>query len=572
MIIEDQEIQTEILTKQQLALAVRSSQWSYAVFWSLSTAEQGVLEWGEGYYNGHIKTRKSVHNKDVDNHKLGLERSEQLRKLYEALLEGESEQGAKKLSLALSLEDLSDLEWYYLVSMSFTFKVGQSLPGRALATGQHIWLYDTQSADSKLFTRSLLAKSASIQTVVCFPHKGGVIELGVTDLVLEDISFIQHIKTALVQPIEPDCSPKASSVSQKEDSDKDHVIANITENEDEMVDILPFSSLHNSAEQIKFDEDIENGLYQSVLEEFIGSPGDCSNDSSHHAEESFYSCTSTFMPWKKELTADNFRMQESQNTLKKVLFRVPLIKTNRSNSGRVNEDEMQDYPMSPQTYDVYKLDFALQETTANLLLSELEEKKDNPLYMVQESMIPSITEEKHKNLQLCLLVSKLIPALMTFQMDEAFILTDSTKYLAGVEELETSIDLEGTGTAKDLDMLEQNQQAYDIYSKSMASEINEIDPNSNKAIQTEILQPLDIDIEVSIEELEVLITMKCPWRECLLIRIMEVLSNLNLETHSVQSSTLNGILSVFLKSKFQKAAFASEGMIKEALSRTIGTC
>ncbi|XP_021767015.1 transcription factor MYC1-like [Chenopodium quinoa] len=549
MIIEDQEIQPEILTKQQLALAVRSSQWSYAVFWSLSTAEQGVLEWGEGYYNGHIKTRKSVHNKDVDNHKLGLERSEQLRKLYEALLEGESEQGTKKLSLALSLEDLSDLEWYYLVTMSFTFKVGQSLPGRALATGQHIWLYDTQSADSKLFSRSLLAKSASIQTVVCFPHKGGVIELGVTDLVLEDVSLIQHIKTALVQPIEPDCSPKASSVPQKEDSDKDHVIANINENEDEMVDILPFSSLHNSAEQIKFDEDIENGLYQSVLEEFIGSPGDCSNDSSHHAEESFYSCTSTFVPWKKELTADNFRMQESQSVLKKVLFRVPLIKTNRRNSGSVKEDEMQDYPMSPQTYDAYKLDFALQETTANLLLSELEEKRDNPLYMVQEPMIPSITE-----------------------IDEAFILTDATKYLAGVEELETSIDLEGTGTAKDLDMLEQSQQAYDIYNKSMASEINEIDPNSNKAIQTEILQPLDIDIEVSIEELEILITMKCPWRECLLIRIMEVLSNLNLETHSVQSSTLNGILSVFLKSKFQKAAFASEGMIKEALSRTIRMC
>lgn len=84
-----------------------------------------VLEWSEGYYNGHIKTRRAVQTTDVNTEKLGSERSEQLRKLYEALLEGEFEQGTKKLSVTLSLEDLSDLEWYYLVSMSFKFKVGQ---------------------------------------------------------------------------------------------------------------------------------------------------------------------------------------------------------------------------------------------------------------------------------------------------------------------------------------------------------------------------------------------------------------------------------------------------------------
>lgn len=37
-----------------------------------------------------------------------------------------------------------------------------SLPGRALASGQHIWLCDAQYADMKVFCRSLLAKVRSV--------------------------------------------------------------------------------------------------------------------------------------------------------------------------------------------------------------------------------------------------------------------------------------------------------------------------------------------------------------------------------------------------------------------------
>lgn len=57
--------------------------------------------------------------------KMGLQRSEQLRELYESLLEGETEQQSKRPSAALSPEDLSDAEWYYLVCMSFVFNTGE---------------------------------------------------------------------------------------------------------------------------------------------------------------------------------------------------------------------------------------------------------------------------------------------------------------------------------------------------------------------------------------------------------------------------------------------------------------
>ncbi|QHO07388.1 Transcription factor [Arachis hypogaea] len=71
--------------KEQLALSVRSIQWSYAIFWSTSSTQPGVLSWGEGYYNGDIKTRKTSQGVELNSDQIGLQRSEQLRELYKSL-------------------------------------------------------------------------------------------------------------------------------------------------------------------------------------------------------------------------------------------------------------------------------------------------------------------------------------------------------------------------------------------------------------------------------------------------------------------------------------------------------
>ena len=84
-----------------------------------------VLEWADGYYNGDIKTRKTVQAMELKADKMGLQRSEQLRELYECLLEGETDQQATIPTTALSPDDLTDAEWYYLVCMSFVFNPGQ---------------------------------------------------------------------------------------------------------------------------------------------------------------------------------------------------------------------------------------------------------------------------------------------------------------------------------------------------------------------------------------------------------------------------------------------------------------
>ena len=84
-----------------------------------------VLEWGDGYYNGDTKTRKTVQTTELEADQLGLQRSDQLKELYESLSLGEANPQASRPTAALSPEDLTDAEWYFLVCMSFVFKFGQ---------------------------------------------------------------------------------------------------------------------------------------------------------------------------------------------------------------------------------------------------------------------------------------------------------------------------------------------------------------------------------------------------------------------------------------------------------------
>nr|QWW25995.1 bHLH1 [Actinidia chinensis] len=180
-----------------LQTAVQSVQWTYSLFWQLCP-QQGILVWGDGYYNGAIKTRKTVLPIEVSAEEASLQRSQQLRELYDSLSAGESNQPTRRPCAALSPEDLTESEWFYLMCVSFSFPPGVGLPGKAYAKRQHVWLTGANEVDSKVFSRAILAKSARVQTVVCIPLLDGVVELGNTERVQEDIGFIHQVKSFFI--------------------------------------------------------------------------------------------------------------------------------------------------------------------------------------------------------------------------------------------------------------------------------------------------------------------------------------------------------------------------------------
>ncbi|KAM7260862.1 hypothetical protein ACFE04_026337 [Oxalis oulophora] len=593
--------------RKQLAVAVRSVQWSYAIFWSLSTTQQGVLEWGEGYYNGDIKTRKTIEAVELKPDKIALQRSEQLRDLYESLLESKTDQ-PKRPCAALSPEDLTDAEWYYLVCMSFVFTPGQGLPGRALASGETIWLCNAQYADSKIFSRSLLAKSASIQTVICFPHLGGVVELGVTELVPEDLSLLQHIKASLLDFSKPLCTADISSPPHKADEDDNNTLVKV---DHEMVNTLSLDNISSPAEETKYNQ----------KEVIMDSPDECSNgcEHNHQTEDSF------MLEGASQVQSWHFVDDDHSNCFQDSLNSGDCISEALANGEkkpcRVHLKEIREgthTKMSELDLDASEEYLHYKRTLSTIL------KSSNGL--IENSCFRSCEYKKscfvswrkldnqRSRLQTDQIILKKILFAVPFMHGSFSLMPDkengredllkkigtyhvlsdnkgeNTKFMvlrsmlpsineleARVEELEScmdSVDFE-TRPRRNHNHLEIVEQISDncdfqktddnskkqLLNKRKASDIDEHD----MVILSKDGTQSSPNVKVCIKEQEVIIEMECTYREYLLLDIMDAMNNLHLDAHTVQSSTQDGILSLTLKSKFRGAAVAPAGMIKQAL-------
>ncbi|XP_014495284.1 basic helix-loop-helix protein A [Vigna radiata var. radiata] len=268
-----------------LRSAVQSVQWTYSLFWQLCP-QQGILTWGDGYYNGAIKTRKTVQAMEVSTEEASLQRSEQLRELYESLSAGEANSQTRRPCAALSPEDLTESEWFYLLCVSFSFHPGLGLPGTAYARRQHIWLTGANEVESKAFSRAILAKSANIQTVVCIPVLDGVVELGTTDKMEEDLNFIQHIKSFFIDQHPPTAKPALSEHSTSNPTSSSYpLVVTATTAPPNQNDI----NVVHKGKQVKLNSEpgltVRNNSFiptelmeLDTLEGFrVGSPGDGSN-------------------------------------------------------------------------------------------------------------------------------------------------------------------------------------------------------------------------------------------------------------------------------------------------------
>lgn len=640
--------------KHQLAVAVRSIQWSYAIFWTPSAKNKGGLEWGAGYYNGDIKTRKTVQlqHMEISANRLGLQRSEQLRELYESLAESESNQQARRPSASLSPEDLSDAEWYYLVCMSFTFSSGQGLPGRVFSTGQPIWLCDAHCADSKVYIRSLLAKSASIQTVVCFPFLGGVIELGVTEMVPEDLALVQHVKTVFMELKKPSCSLNGDKIG--EDILGTEIIHEIVDT----VAALDYGIQHSSyyLPRSILKEEIElqqNGVNTVIDEDLIANSP--SSDECESDEEDSYMVNggnlgvSQVQSW--QFLGDEFEhsngMQGSESSsdcvsqksfLNQEKSSSQLKKTNSVQGlQECNHTKFNDLDLGTDDMH-YKRTLSVIFKTSNALVTApcsnsanhkssfrrwkrrglvgyVKNKSGTPQKMLKQILfdVPlmhsgaylksndgkefenGVLKSEGHDIAIChekrealddkfLVLRSLVPSINKF--DRTSLLSDTVDYLKElerrVEELESCrefTEFETIEKRKHPDIVERTSDNYGynenanspkaVLHKRKACDIDEIDPELDSVSPKDNVATY---VTVCMIEKEVLVEIRCPWKDCLIIEIIDAISNLHLDAHSIQSAATEGILTLTLKSKFKGAEVVSAGMIKQAIQRVIGTC
>jgi len=176
--------------QQRLQAMIEGSRetWTYAIFWqsSLDAATgASLLGWGDGYYKGcdddKCKQRPLTPAAQAEQE----HRKRVLRELNSLI------SGAAAAPDEAVEEEVTDTEWFFLVSMTQSFLNGTGLPGQALFAGQPTWI--ASGLSSAPCERARQAYNFGLRTMVCFPVGTGVLELDSTNFIFQTTESIPRI-------------------------------------------------------------------------------------------------------------------------------------------------------------------------------------------------------------------------------------------------------------------------------------------------------------------------------------------------------------------------------------------
>ncbi|PIN25568.1 hypothetical protein CDL12_01674 [Handroanthus impetiginosus] len=179
----------ETLQQRLLALieGARES-WTYAIFWQSSVLDHGgpsVLGWGDGYYKGEEnKSKRQTASSPAEQE----HRKKILRELN-SLISGPQATADDAVD-----EEVTDTEWFFLISMTQSFVNGSGLPGQALYSSSPIWVTGPERLSASHCERTRQAQGFGIQTLVCIPSSNGVVELGSTELIFQNSDLMNKVR------------------------------------------------------------------------------------------------------------------------------------------------------------------------------------------------------------------------------------------------------------------------------------------------------------------------------------------------------------------------------------------
>ncbi|XP_059312409.1 transcription factor MYC2-like [Lycium ferocissimum] len=166
--------------------------WAYVIFWQTSNDDEGkaFLAWGDGYFQGRgAAPNNNKGSTSSSDSQAQSERKKAIREI-QALMDDTT-------NALLDDGDVSDTEWFYVMSLARSFSAGDgSVLGKAFSRGDFLWI--TGAAQFQVYYTCERAKEAQIhgiQTMVCIPTANGVLELGSTHLIKQNLSTVQQVKS-----------------------------------------------------------------------------------------------------------------------------------------------------------------------------------------------------------------------------------------------------------------------------------------------------------------------------------------------------------------------------------------
>ncbi|CAD5164302.1 unnamed protein product [Musa acuminata subsp. malaccensis] len=176
---------------QTLIEGARES-WTYGIFWQSSVdAATGAsyLGWGDGYYKGREEDKRKQRPTAAASPEEQEYRKRVLRELHSLISCG----GSSGMDEAVE-DEVTDTEWFFLVSMTQSFVNGVGLAGQALYAGAPSWVAGDSRLAAAPCQRAHQAQLLGIQTMVCVPVGSGVLELGSTDVIFENPEIMGKIR------------------------------------------------------------------------------------------------------------------------------------------------------------------------------------------------------------------------------------------------------------------------------------------------------------------------------------------------------------------------------------------
>ncbi|GMI96173.1 hypothetical protein like AT4G17880 [Hibiscus trionum] len=165
--------------------------WTYAIFWQSSYDYSGttaVLGWGDGYYKGEDDKGKGKSKVSSSSAAEQEHRKKVLRELN-SLISGSSVTADDAVD-----EEVTDTEWFFLVSMTQSFVNGSGLPGQALLNSSPVWVAGQDRLAGSVCERARQGQVFGLRTMVCIPSANGVVELGSTELIAQSSDLTNKVR------------------------------------------------------------------------------------------------------------------------------------------------------------------------------------------------------------------------------------------------------------------------------------------------------------------------------------------------------------------------------------------
>ncbi|XP_074357664.1 transcription factor MYC1-like [Apium graveolens] len=166
--------------------------WTYAIFWQPTlppcATNSPTLSWADGYYKGSPDKQQN-YNQTPTSAAEQQHRRQVLRHLNSLISGADSSCTDDNVD-----EEVTDTEWFFLISMTQSFVQGSGVPGRAWMSDSLLWLTGAENLMSCECDRAGQANSFGLRTLVCVPLGNGVVELGSTDLIFRNLDLMSKVK------------------------------------------------------------------------------------------------------------------------------------------------------------------------------------------------------------------------------------------------------------------------------------------------------------------------------------------------------------------------------------------